>query len=31
MARMFASFSERTGQEVRVFRDIQLAEAWLDE
>jgi len=31
MARMFASFSERTGHEVRVFRDIQLAEAWLDE
>jgi hypothetical protein len=31
MARMFASFSERSGQEVRVFRDISLAEAWLDE
>jgi hypothetical protein len=31
MARMFASFSERTGQEVRVFRDMTLAEAWLDE
>ena len=31
MARMFASFSERSGQEVRVFRDMQLAEAWLDE
>jgi hypothetical protein len=31
MARMFASFSERTGQEVRVFRDIHLAEAWLDD
>ena len=31
MARMFATFSERSGQEVRVFRDMSLAEAWLDE
>jgi hypothetical protein len=31
MARMFATFSERSGQEVRVFRDVALAEAWLEE
>jgi hypothetical protein len=31
MARMFASFSERAGHEVRVFREMTLAEAWLDE
>ncbi|NUO40355.1 MAG: hypothetical protein HOQ17_07930 [Gemmatimonadaceae bacterium] len=31
MARMFASYSERAGHEVRVFRDMQHAEAWLDE
>lgn len=31
MARMFASFSERIGQDVRVFRDVTAAEAWLDE
>ena len=31
MARMFATFSERAGHEVRVFRDMALAEAWLDE
>jgi hypothetical protein len=30
MARMFASFSERAGQYVRVFRDMGLARAWLD-
>jgi hypothetical protein len=31
MERMFASFSERCGQKVRVFRDMTAAEAWLDE
>ena len=31
MARMFATFSERSGQQVRVFRELALAEAWLDE
>lgn len=30
MARMFASFAERSGQEVRIFRDLQLAEEWLE-
>jgi hypothetical protein len=30
MARMFASFAERAGQEVNVFRDMQAAEAWLE-
>jgi hypothetical protein len=30
MARMFASFAERSGQEVRIFRDLQPAEEWLE-
>jgi hypothetical protein len=30
MARMFASFAERAGQEVRVFRELHHAEAWLE-
>jgi hypothetical protein len=30
VARMFATFAERSGQEVRVFRDIRLAEEWLE-
>jgi hypothetical protein len=30
MARMFASYAERSGQEVRVFRELHLAEAWLE-
>jgi len=29
MARMFASFAERMGHQVRVFRCMDLAEAWL--
>lgn len=30
MARMFATFAERAGQEVRIFRELHLAEAWLE-
>jgi hypothetical protein len=30
MARMFASYAERSGQEVRVFRAMREAEAWLE-
>lgn len=30
MARMFASFAARSGQDVQVFRDLQLAEEFLD-
>jgi uncharacterized protein YbaA (DUF1428 family) len=30
MARMFAAYSERAGQEVRIFREMALAEAWLE-
>ena len=30
MARMFATMAERTGQEVRVFREMQPAEEWLE-
>jgi hypothetical protein len=30
MARLFASFAERSGQEVRVFKDLSSAEAWLE-
>jgi hypothetical protein len=29
MARMFATLAERSGREVRVFRELHLAEAWL--
>jgi hypothetical protein len=29
MARMFATFAERSGQEVQIFREMQLAEEWL--
>jgi hypothetical protein len=30
MARMFAAYSERTGHQVCVFRDMASAEAWLE-
>jgi hypothetical protein len=30
MARMFAVYAERSGQEVRVFRDLAEAERWLE-
>ena len=30
MARMFATFAERSGQEVRIFREMRLAEEWLE-
>jgi hypothetical protein len=30
MARMFATFAERAGQDVRVFRELHLAEEWLE-
>src|SRR3954471_16620171 len=30
MLRAFATFNERIGATVRIFRDIDLAEAWLD-
>jgi hypothetical protein len=30
MARMFAAYSERAGHEVRIFREMALAEAWLE-
>jgi hypothetical protein len=30
MARMFAAFSERAGQEVRIFREMVPAEVWLE-
>ena len=30
MARMFAAFSERSGHEVRIFRQMTPAEAWLE-
>jgi hypothetical protein len=29
-ATAFASFAQRSGQDVRIFRDMQLAEAWLE-
>jgi hypothetical protein len=29
MARMFATFAERSGQEVRIFRELEPAEKWL--
>jgi hypothetical protein len=29
-ARMFASYAERAGQDVRVFRELSQAEAWLE-
>ena len=30
MARMFAAYAERNGQEVRIFRDMPAAEGWLE-
>ncbi len=30
MARMFATFAQRSGQEVRIFREMQPAEEWLE-
>ncbi len=30
MARMFATFAERAGQEVRIFREMRYAEEWLE-
>jgi len=30
MARMFATFAARSGQDVRVFRELHLAEEWLE-
>jgi hypothetical protein len=30
MLRAFASFNERMGQTMRIFRDIEVAEAWLE-